>query len=424
MDAKNRRTFLKRLGQGSLGAIAFPTFGNAIANSWETEGIFEGNKNTEAYWERVKSQFNFAEGLLYFNNASLGASPVKIQQETQNFRNTLDGFPSRYMWGGWADEKEAVRKKVAELFSVSNEEIALIHNTTEGMNLIAQSFDLQPGDEVILGNHEHASGTIPWKAWQEEKGIKLIRPELAVLPKSSSEITAVYERAITPKTKVISMCHVVNTNGMILPVKEVAQIAHEKGVLVAVDGAQSAGMFTIDLNDLACDFFTASSHKWLFSPKGIGIFYAKQKSQKHLKPLIVARGYQDKSIRRLENYNTRNLPEVLGLGASVDFHNAIGALAIQERSFELKSYFRSKIEQDDRFTLKSPSADTLSCAIQVVEIHGKKVGTVKQQLWDEYGIDCRPMSSHGLNALRFSFAIFITKKDIDYLIKALKALAE
>ena len=267
MDAKNRRTFLKRLGQGAIGAIAMPTFGAAFSKEWKAEGISNGATNSEAYWELVKSQFHLADGLHYFNNASLGPSSIKIQQETEKFRNLLDGFPSKYMWGGWDAEKETVREKVANLFAVTNEEIALIHNTTEGMNLIARSFDLQPGDEVILGNHEHASGTIPWEVWQETKGIKLVRPELPVLPKTVAELTAVYEKAITPKTKMISMCHIVNTNGMLLPVKEVSAIAHKKGILVAVDGAQSGGMFTINLKDLGCDFYTASTHKWLFSPK-------------------------------------------------------------------------------------------------------------------------------------------------------------
>ena len=423
MDSENRRKFLKRFGQGALTSMTMPVFGNTLKDDWKAEGIFEGDANTEAYWELVKSQFNLAEGLRYFNNASLGASSVKIQQETQKFRNLLDGFPSKYMWGGWSNEKEAVRKKVARLFSVTDEEIALIHNTTEGMNLIARSFDLQPGDEIILANHEHASGTIPWEVWQETKGVKLVRPELPILPKSIEELTTVYRKAITPKTKLISMCHIVNTNGMILPVKEVSKMAHEKGILVAVDGAQSAGMFTIDLNNLGCDFYTASSHKWLFSPKGVGIFYAKQESQKYLKPLMVARGYQDQSIRRLENYNTRNLPEVLGLGASIDFHNTIGAKEIHKRSFELKSYFRSKLENDNRFTLKSPVSGQLSSAIQVVEVNGKNVKEVKQSLWEKHGIDCRPMSSHGLNALRLSFAIYMTKKDIDYLVDALDAVA-
>ncbi|BFP40513.1 hypothetical protein FGF1_13580 [Flavobacteriaceae bacterium GF1] len=423
MKTPSRRNFLKQLGQGTVGSFATPLFGAGLLTSWEAIGLDNIQNKTEAYWDLVKSQFNFAEGLHYFNNASLGASSTHIQQATNTFRNLLDGFPSKYMWGGWEDEKEEVRRKVANLFSVSPEEIALTHNTTEGMNLIARSFDLSPGDEVILADHEHASGTIPWEVWQETKGITLVRPELPILPKTVSDLVEVYKKAITPKTKVISMCHIVNTNGMVLPVKQVSKMAHEKGILVAVDGAQSAGMFTIDLRDLNCDFYTASSHKWLFSPKGVGIFYAKKESQDFLKPLIVARGHTDTSIRRLENYNTRNLPEVLGLGASIDFHHIIGGERIHQRTFELKKYFRSKLEGDSRFTLKTPALDDLSGAIQVVEVNGQQVKDVKEQLWDRYGIDCRPMSSKGLNALRLSFAIYITKKDIDYLVAALKALA-
>ena len=423
MKTPSRRTFLRQLGQGTLSSFAAPIFGADLLSSWKAVGLDNPQNNTEEYWNQVKSQFHFAEGLHYFNNASLGASSTHIQQATHTFRNTLDGFPSKYMWGGWEDEKEEVRKKAANLFSVSPEEIALTHNTTEGMNLIARSFDLNPGDEVILANHEHASGTIPWEVWQETKGITLVRPILPILPKTVSDVVEVYKKAITPKTKVISMCHIVNTNGMVLPVKQVAEIAHEKGILVAVDGAQSAGMFTIDLRDLNCDFYTASSHKWLFSPKGVGIFYAKKESQEYLKPLIVARGHTDKSIRRLENYNTRNLPEVLGLGASIDFHNMIGGERIHRRTFELKKYFRSKAEDDPRFTIKTPALDELSGAIQVIEVNGKNVVDVKEQLWEQYGIDCRPMSGKGLNALRLSFAIYITKKDIDYLVAALKALA-
>jgi len=328
------------------------------------------------------------------------------------------------MWGGWDTEKERTRKQVAELFSVSEEEIALIHNTTEGMNIIARSIDLQPGDEVILADHEHASAVSPWKVWQEEKGIVLVRPTLPILPKNSEELVEVYRQAITPKTKVISMCHMVNTNGMILPVKEVSKLAHERGILVAVDGAQGAGMFNVDLNGLGCDFYTVSAHKWLFSPKGVGIFYAKKNSQSHLKPLMVARGYDDTSIRRLENYNTRNLPEVLGLGAALDYRKTIGAQKIHDRTFELKHYFRDKIKGHQKLIMKTPGSDELSAAIQVVEIVGKDVEEVKNRLYDDYGIDCRPMTTFGLNAVRLSFAIFITKAQVDIMADALNAIAE
>jgi isopenicillin-N epimerase len=423
MENNVRRKFIKSLASGIAGTIVLPSIAYSdVVN----EGDFWLNHlddSSEDFWESVKNQFEFAPQLRYFNNASLGASPVSVQTATNGYIKTLDGFPSKYMWGGWEEAKEEVRKNIANLFSVSEEEIALIHNTTEGMNLIARSFNLQPGDEVILADHEHSSGTIPWQVWQEANGVKLVRPTLPILPKSVDEVVSIYEKAITSRTKVISMCHIVNTNGMILPVKEVSEMAHDKGILVAVDGAQSAGMFTINLHDLGCDFYAASSHKWLFSPKGVGVFYAKEESQGYLKPLMVARGHTDKSIRRLENYNTRNLPEVLGLGSAVDFINTIGHDKIHNRCFELKAYFRSKIENNPKFKLKTPALDEQSGAIQVVEIIGKDVATVKRRLYDEYDIDCRPMRSFDLNALRISLAIYITKEDIDSLVEALVDLA-
>ncbi|MAD97595.1 MAG: aminotransferase [Flavobacteriaceae bacterium] len=426
MAQTDRRKFLQSLTAGVAGLSLYPTFGaNLTLNLKENNQQFINLKDdaSEAFWEKVKNQFRFAAGVRYFNNASLGSSAIPIRKATNEFRDILDDFPSKYMWGGWTDEKEKTRLAVADYFSVDKEEIAITHNTTEGMNLIAKSFDFQKGDEVLISNHDHTSARIPWEVWQVEKGIKLTKVSVPNLPKSKEAIVDLYRKAITPKTKVISLCHIVNTNGMIFPIKEISEIAHKKGILVAVDGAQSAGMFNIDLHELGCDFYTASSHKWLFSPKGVGVFYARKESQKHLKPLIVCRGHKDTSIRRLENYNTRNLPEFLGLGASIDFLNSIGKQKIHDRSFELKNYFRSKLENNDKVRFKTPKSDDLSAAIQVVEVVGKDVRQVKKELFDTYGIDCRPMSGLYLNALRFSFAIYITKKDIDDLVAALHTIA-
>jgi len=424
MGTQARRNFLRSITGGIAGSMILPELlMGEINNLQQVNHLNRMMDNSEDAWQQVKEQFAFAPGIRYFNNASLGSCPDHVRKATNAFRDTLDSFPSKYMWGGWKDEIENVRKGIANLLNVSAEEIALIHNTTEGMNLIARSMDLKPGDEVILADHEHTSGTIPWEVWQETKGIKIVRPKLPILPESTDELVACYEKAMSPRTKVISMCHIVNTNGMILPVREVSRLAKERGILVAVDGAQSAGMFNIDLHDLGCDFYTASAHKWMFAPKGIGVLYAREDSQHHLKPLIVCRGHRDTGIRRLENYNTRNLPEVLGLGAAVDYHYNIGPQRIHNRSYELKQYFREKIEGNPKLKLKTPADDALSGAIQVVEVIDKNVREVKGQLADDYGIDCRPMSTFDLNALRISLAIYITKKDIDDLVDALQQIA-
>ena len=375
------------------------------------------------FWRLVQRQFRLEPGLVYLNNASLGPSPTLVADATEAFRRQLDAFPSRYMWGAWSEEKEAVRSKAAALLGVSAEEIAIIHNTTEGMNLVASSLDLGPGDEVIVADHEHYSGTIPWKYWQEPKGVNLVRPTLPILPSEPEEIVEVYRQAITPRTRVISMCHVVNTNGMILPVKEVAAMARERGILVAVDGAQAPGMINVDLRDLGCDFYAASSHKWLFSPKGVGIFFARRASQPRLKPLIVAHGWEDESIRRLENYNTRNLPEVLGLGVAFDFQNLLDPDRRQARIFELKRYLRDRMAGYSAFAIKTPASDELSAGITTIEVVGRDVKEVATALAERHRIDCRPMSSHGLNGIRISLSVFNSEEQVDLLVGGMREFA-
>ena len=425
MNSIERRSFLKKsfsslAAGGLLSELARePLLARARSMAVDMSQVAD----SEAYWEMVKAQFTFVEGLHYFNNASLGPSPELVADATENFRRTLDGFPSKYMWGGWNTDKEQTREKAAEAMGVSPEEIALIHNTTEGMNVIAASMDLEPGDEVILADHEHTSGTIPWMYWQETKGIKLVRPVLPMMPASPGELVDVYREAITPLTKVISMCHMVNTNGMMLPVQEVSALARPRGILVAVDGAQTAGMFPFDLHEMGCDYYAASSHKWLFSPKGVGIFYARQDAQQHLRPLIVASGYQDESVRRFENYNTRNLPELLGLGVAIDFHNLMGPERKGDRIYDLKHYFRAKIEDNPAFTIKTPAADELSCGITTVELVGHRVTEVERRLAADFNINVRPMSNFDLNGLRISLSVFNTKEDIDYLVGVLEEIA-
>ena len=419
-----RRSFVARTAAAVSGA-ALLVAADLEALQTGVEGLASASRAGDLgkdYWRLVQRQFRLEPGLIYLNNASLGPSPALVADATEAFRRQLDAFPSRYMWGAWSEEKETVRSKAAALLGASPEEIALIHNTTEGMNLIASSLDLEPGDEVILGDHEHTSGTIPWQYWQEPKGVKLVRVTLPILPTDPEEIVQVYRRAITPRTRVISMCHVINTNGMILPVKASSAMAREHGILVAVDGAQAPGMINVDLHDLGCDFYAASAHKWLFSPKGVGIFYARQESQALLKPLIVSRGWEDTSIRRLENYNTRNLPEVLGLGVAFDFQNLLGPDRRQARIYELKRYLRSRFEDDPAFVIKTPANDELSAGITTVEVKGHEVREVAKSLAERHRIDCRPMTSHGLNGLRLSLSIFNSKDQVDTLVGGLREL--
>jgi selenocysteine lyase/cysteine desulfurase len=152
------------------------------------------------------------------------------------------------------------------------------------------------------------------------------------------------------------------------------------------------------------------------------MFYAKKSAQHHLKAMMVCAGYEDTSIRRLENYNTRNLPEVLGMGTALDYLNLIGGANKAQRIYDLKHYFLQQIQEDAGFRLKTPAADHLSAGIQTVEVVGMDVNAAQKALFDKARIDCRPMTTHGLNGLRISLSIFNTKADVDYLVDAMRAL--
>jgi selenocysteine lyase/cysteine desulfurase len=156
----------------------------------------------------------------------------------------------------------------------------------------------------------------------------------------------------------------------------------------------------------------------------MGIFYAKENVQEMIEPLIVANGYEDRTIRRFENYNSRNLPELLGLGTALDFHNLIGAAKKEKRIFDLKEYFLNKIEESKSFIVKTPRLNTLSCGIQNVEIVGKNVKDCAKILDEKFSINLRPMTSHNLNGLRISLSVFNTKADVDYLLDSMNEIAE
>ncbi|HCC71746.1 MAG TPA: aminotransferase [Bacteroidales bacterium] len=421
--AINRRNFLRSSAVALAGSYLFkPDIQGSSKGNDSIETI--GSADDEQWWKFLKSQFSLKEDLYYFNNGSLGPSPEYVIDKTEKYRRTLDSFPSRYMWGGWEKDKEEVRIRVSEYFDTDREEIALIHNTSEGMNLFARSFDLKAGDEIILANHEHRTGVVPYEYYCKPLGVKLVRPVLPLLPKSADEIVDIYRRAISEKTRIISMVHMTNTNGMILPVKEISSIAREKGIILCVDGAQAVGMIKFRISDLGCDYYAASGHKWLFGPKGSGILYASRDKQELLKPLMVSSKWDNINIRMFEDYNTRNLPELLGMGAAFDFNNMIGQDRKQARIYSLKKYFRDQVDGDNRFKIKTPEPDDLSAGIQAVEVKGRVVTEARDYLLSNYNIDCRPMYSHDLNALRISLSVFNTREDIDYLIVALREFAD
>ena len=182
-------------------------------------------------------------------------------------------------------------------------------------------------------------------------------------------------------------------------------------------------MIDVDVAEIGCDFLAASAHKWLHSPKGMGIFYARKDRQELITPLIVSAGYYNSdTATRFENYNTRNMPELLGLGSAIDFHNFLGGENKAKRIYQLKQYLRKRVSEQPFLRLKTPASDSLSAGITDVEVLGMDVREVAKRLEVDYQLACRPMWTHNLNALRISHSIFNTKEELDYLVASLSEI--
>lgn len=429
MSKATRRSFLQKSILGGL----FYTVGIPILqanNSLESVNLdsefkLENSNYDKIDWKKIRAQFLFPKNRQYLNTASLGPSPRMV---IDTVCKTIEELETTCSHGHHLTEK--THTQIAKFLNTSEDEIAVIRNATEGMNIIARTLRLKAGDEVIINTHEHVGGAAPWMALQKDLGVivKLIDLDL-----DGEKNLKIIKNAVTSKTKAIAFSHITCTNGMKLPVKEIAAFCRNKNIYSCVDGAQALGMFPIDLTDMDVDFYTSSGHKWLFGPKGTGVFYMNKKWIKKLNP-VFAGAYSDSkfdlnnltmeyrdSVQR-EEYGTRNTAISLGLRSAIEFINTIGIENVAKRGRELSIYFRKGLSAIPGIEILTPESEEFSASMLTFRIKSKDNLKLNQQINSQYKIRLRGIYENNLDAIRVSFAIFNTFKEIDNLLLALKKI--
>lgn len=317
---------------------------------------------------------------------------------------------------------------IASFFKIDAKDICITRNTTEGINMAAKSIALSAGDEVIISTHEHVGGASPWLLLEKEKGIvvKLLDMDLT----ASNNLQRLKD-LITPKTKAVSISHVTCTTGMELPVQDMVQFCREKGIYSVIDGAQAVGVVNVDLSAIRPDFYACAAHKWLFGPKGIGLLYINPDIMQDLHPLYVG-AYSDenynlnqkelklKQTADRNDYGTRNVSLLLGFKSAVEWIEQKGLESIREECFASKNYFLSKIDKN-KIEILSPDNE-FETSILTIKINSKSNESIVRELDSKYKIRCRYIYENELDAIRISFAIFNSKKQIDMLVDAMNEL--
>ena len=393
--------------------------------------------------EKIRSDFPILERkvydrpLVYLDNAATTQKPrcvVDAMSEEYFSVNANVHRGVHFLSQQATDLHEAARERVARFIgAASSSEIVFTRGTTESLNLVASSFSeafLREGDEVLLTVMEHHSNIVPWQLVRERKGIVL-----KVIPiNDAGEVDMeAYEKLFTPRTRLVAVTHVSNVLGTVNPVKQMAAVAHAHGARILVDGAQSVPHFSVNVQDIDCDFLTFSGHK-VYGPTGIGVLYGKEELLDRMPPyqgggeMISRVTFEHTTFERLPFKFEAGTPDYVGahgLGVALDYVEQLGMENIHLHERELTRYAMEQLSLIPGMRLFGTAAEKDAVvAFTVGDIHPLDLGT----LLDRLGIALRTghpcaqplMARFGVESMaRASFALYTTRAEIDALVSAI-----
>jgi selenocysteine lyase/cysteine desulfurase len=374
----------------------------------------------EEFWAAVRAQYQFHPGLTYFNTGGLGPAALLVQSATESAARELQ----RLVETGHS-RFDQVRAPLARFFGARPEELAFVRNATEANGLIAAGLGLRRGDEVIFESHAHPGGSFPWLRLQQEGvRVRLFEPD-------PTNIAANVERVaelLTPRTRAVQVSHVTAPTGLVLPVSELARLCRRQGVWFHIDGAQAMGMLPFRLNQLDCDSYAISGHKWLGGPHETGVLYVRQDRLAAVTPVIVGAHSADlaelpgdlelrATAARFE-YGTRNVAPVVGLAAAAEWQSQVGRERIAARGRFLVDRLRAGLGTIEDIEILTPASSESSASMLTFRSPRLRHEVLFNRLFAEHRLRCRPVSELGLDAVRVSCHLFNTPSEVDRLVAA------
>jgi selenocysteine lyase/cysteine desulfurase len=426
----NRRDFMQK-GAFTLTGLAFlSSINKSFAGNFEKQLNAIENMSPEAsaenedFWGWVKESFTVSPNMINLNNGGVSPQPKVVQDAHIRYYQYSNEAPSFYMWRILDAGREGLRNKLADLGGVSAEEIAINRNATEGLNTIIFGLNLKAGDEVVLSKYDYPNMVNAWKQREKRDGIKLNWIEIPQPCEDEKQIVELFKKAITPKTKIVHITHLINWTGNILPAKAIADMAHSKGCEVIVDAAHSFGHIDFKIEDTGADYFATSLHKWMNAPFGSGMLYIKKEKIKNVWALLSAPEPDGTDIRKFENLGTRSFASEMAIGAAVDFHNVIGSKRKEERLRYLKNYWAEKTKDIPGAKLFTSLKPEFSCALGCWGIEGVKANEIDTFLYEKHKVHVVSIIHEKVNGVRITPGIYTSTKDLDFLINGLNSFAK
>jgi selenocysteine lyase/cysteine desulfurase len=407
-SSRSRRSFLTGAIPAAM-SLKFPALLNATV---------EG----EAYWTLVRNHFPFSEQRVPMNAANLCPSPRAVSDRAAELTRDMDNdcsFQNRAKFAGLLEES---RGRIAAQLGVSPDEIALVRNTSEANNLINNGLPLKAGDEVLLWDQNHPTNNVAWDVRAARYGITVKRASTPASPRTSSELLDAFERALTPRTRVLSITHVSNLSGIRLPAKQLCEMGRARGLHVHLDGAQTWGAFNVNLRDMGCDSYSSSAHKWFLGPREVGLLFVRKERVAEIWPNTVAPGWGDDATpdvvgaRKFESLGQRDDAKLAALKTTADFHATLGISKVEARVLELATALKMKLKSLD-VPLATPMDPALSGGVVIVRAAGAKGQEAYQTLDSKFGI-----AGAATGGLRLCPHIYNTMAHIERAVEGVKSM--
>jgi len=414
----NKREFVKTLGGASLGLMFSPSVLSRYMAMPHAELAQD-----EAFWATIRGKYKLTPEYINLENGYYSMQAEPVLEAFIGHVRSINVQASRYMRTRQPDDKLRVRTRLAKMAGVSPEELIITRNTTESLDTVISGYDWKPGDEAVMAAQDYGAMLDMFKLQARRHGIVNRVVSLPLDPQSDDELVQLYASAITPKTRLLMVGHMVNITGHILPVRKIADMAHARGVDVMCDGAHAFGQLAFRIPDLDCDYCGASLHKWLGTPLGAGILYVRQDKIAGLWPIYADESMADTDIRKLNHTGTHPVHTDLGIDDAIDFHESIGAERKEARLRYIQRYWTSRVRDVPNVLVNTPTDPKRSCAIANVGVRGIAPADLAKTLFERYKVFTVAIDTANVHGVRVTPQLFTTPKELDVLVRALKELA-
>jgi len=420
-----RRNFLRSVGTATAmaGLASFSAGGiDRILAATRSSGGASPDKlaTDEDFWREIQQAFTVDRSLINLNNGGVSPSPRVVQDAMRRYLEFSNQAPTINMWQVLEPEIEGVRRRLAASFGCDPEEMAITRNASEALEICIFGLDLKAGDEVLTTTQDYGRMLTSWRQRERRDGIKLKMISFPVPPPSMDDLVDRFERAITPRTKVILVCHITNLTGQIFPIKRICQMARAKGIEVIVDGAHAFAHFPFKHADLDCDYYGTSLHKWLLAPHGTGFLYVRKSKIGKLWPLMAADKKQDDDIRKFEEIGTHPAANHNAISEALTFQDGIGIERKAARLRFLKDRWAHRLEAIKGVKILTPYDPQQSCGLANFNVEGVDPVKLGGHLWEKYRIICTPIVHDEFKGIRVTPNVYTTLSDIDTFCEAVE----